>query len=449
MSNRKYFGTDGIRGRVGDAPITPDFVLKLGWAAGKVLARHGSRKIIIGKDTRISGYMLESALEAGLAAAGLSALFTGPMPTPAVAYLTRTFRAEAGIVISASHNPFYDNGIKFFSIDGTKLPDAVEEAIEAEMEKEISCVDSAELGKASRIVDAAGRYIEFCKATFPNELSLSELKIVVDCANGATYHIAPNVLRELGANVIAIGCEPNGVNINKDCGSTHMETLQKMVVEMGADCGIANDGDADRCLFVDEQGDVMDGDHLMVINALRMKKEGRLNANMVVGTVMSNLGFGKALAEHGCRTVATNVGDRYVLEEMKAHGYSLGGEQSGHIIFPEFNTTGDGLITAMQTLMVLRDHDGPLSELNHLMTTYPQLLKNVKVYSKNGWEENEQIRAAIAAAKDELGNDGRILVRASGTEPLIRVMGEGSDKDRLERVIDDIVSVVEQELGEE
>ena len=228
-----------------------------------------------------------------------------------------------------------------------------------------------------------------------------------------------------------------------------METLQKMVVEMGADCGIANDGDADRCLFVDEQGNIMDGDHLMVINALRMKKEGRLNANMVVGTVMSNLGFGKALAEHGCRTVATNVGDRYVLEEMKAHEYSLGGEQSGHIIFPEFNTTGDGLITAVQTLMVLRDHDGPLSELNHLMTTYPQLLKNVKVYSKNGWEENEQIRAAVEAAKEELGNDGRILVRASGTEPLIRVMGEGSDKDRLERVIDDIVSVVEQELGEE
>ena len=259
----------------------------------------------------------------------------------------------------------------------------------------------------------------------------------------------PDILRELGAEITALYCEPNGVNINKDCGSTHMETLQKIVVEMGADCGIANDGDADRCLFVDERGDIMDGDHIMVINALRMKKEGRLNANMVVGTVMSNLGFGKALAEHGCRTVATNVGDRYVLEEMKAHGYSLGGEQSGHIIFPEFNTTGDGLITAMQTLMVLRDHDGPLSELNHLMTTYPQLLKNVKVYSKNGWEENEQIRAAIAAAKDELGNDGRILVRASGTEPLIRVMGEGSDKDRLERVIDDIVSVVEQELGEE
>ena len=275
------------------------------------------------------------------------------------------------------------------------------------------------------------------------------MKIVTDSANGAASGFLPDILRELGAEITALYCEPNGVNINKDCGSTHMETLQKMVVEMGADCGIANDGDADRCLFVDEQGNIMDGDHLMVINALRLKKEGRLNANMVVGTVMSNLGFGKALAEHGCRTVATNVGDRYVLEEMKAHEYSLGGEQSGHIIFPEFNTTGDGLITAVQTLMVLRDHDGPLSELNHLMTTYPQLLKNVKVYSKNGWEENEQIRAAVEAAKDELGNDGRILVRASGTEPLIRVMGEGSDKDRLERVIDDIVSVVEQELGEE
>ena len=448
MSNRKYFGTDGIRGRVGDAPITPDFVLKLGWAAGKVLARHGSRKIIIGKDTRISGYMLESALEAGLAAAGLSASFTGPMPTPAVAYLTRTFRAEAGIVISASHNPFYDNGIKFFSIDGTKLPDDVEEAIEAEMEKEITCVDSAELGKANRIVDAAGRYIEFCKGTFPNELSLAHLKIVVDCANGATYHIAPNVFRELGAKVITIGCEPDGLNINEQVGATDVRALQARVLAEKADLGIALDGDGDRVIMVDHEGNKVDGDQILYIIAREGLRQGQLRGG-AVGTLMSNMGLELALKQLGIPFVRAKVGDRYVLEEMRAHGYSLGGEQSGHIIFPEFNTTGDGLITAMQTLMVLRDHDGPLSELNHLMTTYPQLLKNVKVYSKNGWEENEQIRAAIAAAKDELGNDGRILVRASGTEPLIRVMGEGSDKDRLERVIDDIVSVVEQELGEE
>ncbi|VEA31614.1 PGM/PMM family protein [Salmonella enterica subsp. enterica] len=274
MSNRKYFGTDGIRGRVGNAPITPDFVLKLGWAAGKVLARHGSRKIIIGKDTRISGYMLESALEAGLAAAGLSASFTGPMPTPAVAYLTRTFRAEAGIVISASHNPFYDNGIKFFSIDGTKLPDDVEEAIEAEMEKEITCVDSAELGKASRIVDAAGRYIEFCKGTFPNELSLNGLKVVVDCANGATYHIAPNVLRELGATVIAIGCEPNGVNINEEVGATDVRALQARVLAEKADLGIALDGDGDRVIMVDHEGNKVDGDQIMYIIAREGLRQG-------------------------------------------------------------------------------------------------------------------------------------------------------------------------------
>lgn len=295
MSNRKYFGTDGIRGRVGDAPITPDFVLKLGWAAGKVLARHGSRKIIIGKDTRISGYMLESALEAGLAAAGLSALFTGPMPTPAVAYLTRTFRAEAGIVISASHNPFYDNGIKFFSIDGTKLPDAVEEAIEAEMEKEISCVDSAELGKASRIVDAAGRYIEFCKATFPNELSLSELKIVVDCANGATYHIAPNVLRELGANVIAIGCEPNGVNINAEVG---LPTFARSVLVcwLKSGSGIAFDGDGDRVIMVDHEGNKVDGDQIMYIIAREGLRQGQLRGG-AVGTLMSNMGLELALKQ--------------------------------------------------------------------------------------------------------------------------------------------------------
>jgi phosphoglucosamine mutase len=328
MSERKYFGTDGIRGRVGDAPITPDFVLKLGWAAGKVLARHGSRKIIIGKDTRISGYMLESALEAGLAAAGLSASFTGPMPTPAVAYLTRTFRAEAGIVISASHNPFYDNGIKFFSIEGTKLPDDVEEAIEAEMEKEITCVDSAELGKANRIVDAAGRYIEFCKGTFPNELSLSHLKIVVDCANGATYHIAPNVFRELGAKVITIGCEPDGVNINEGVGATDVRALQARVLAEKADLGIALDGDGDRVIMVDHEGNKVDGDQILYIIAREGLRQGQLRGG-AVGTLMSNMGLELALKQLGIPFVRAKVGDRYVLEKLQEKGWRIGAENSG------------------------------------------------------------------------------------------------------------------------
>ena len=347
---------------VGDAPITPDFVLKLGWAAGKVLARHGSRKIIIGKDTRISGYMLESALEAGLAAAGLSALFTGPMPTPAVAYLTRTFRAEAGIVISASHNPFYDNGIKFFSIDGTKLPDAVEEAIEAEMEKEISCVDSAELGKASRIVDAAGRYIEFCKATFPNELSLSELKIVVDCANGATYHIAPNVLRELGANVIAIGCEPNGVNINAEVGATDVRALQARVLAEKADLGIAFDGDGDRVIMVDHEGNKVDGDQIMYIIAREGLRQGQLRGG-AVGTLMSNMGLELALKQLGIPFARAKVGDRYVLEKMQEKGWRIGAENSGHVILLDKTTTGDGIVAGLQVLAAMASSSalGPLS----------------------------------------------------------------------------------------
>ncbi|MDN6018214.1 MAG: phosphoglucosamine mutase, partial [Enterobacterales bacterium] len=323
MSERKYFGTDGIRGKVGDCPITPDFVLKLGWAAGKVLARHGSRKIIIGKDTRISGYMLESALEAGLAAAGLSASFTGPMPTPAVAYLTRTFRAEAGIVISASHNPYYDNGIKFFSIDGTKLPDEVEEAIEAEMEKPLTCVESAELGKANRIVDAAGRYIEFCKSTFPTELSLSGLKIVVDCANGATYHIAPSVLRELGATVIAIGCDPDGMNINKECGATDVRQLQARVLAEKADVGLAFDGDGDRVMMVDHLGNKVDGDQILYLTARENLRQGNLRGG-AVGTLMSNMGLELALKQLGIPFARAKVGDRYVLEMMAAKGWRLG-----------------------------------------------------------------------------------------------------------------------------
>ena len=444
MSNRKYFGTDGIRGRVGDAPITPDFVLKLGWAAGKVLARHGSRKIIIGKDTRISGYMLESALEAGLAAAGLSALFTGPMPTPAVAYLTRTFRAEAGIVISASHNPFYDNGIKFFSIDGTKLPDAVEEAIEAEMEKEISCVDSAELGKASRIVDAAGRYIEFCKATFPNELSLSELKIVVDCANGATYHIAPNVLRELGANVIAIGCEPNGVNINAEVGATDVRALQARVLAEKADLGIAFDGDADRCLAVDENGNVVDGDLILYICGKYMKEQGLLRNNKIVTTVMSNLGLYKALDREGIGYEKTAVGDKYVYENMSRTGNCLGGEQSGHIIFSKYATTGDGILTSLKIMEVMLEKKETLGTLASEVTILPQLLKNVRVADKAAALNDPDVQAAGKAVDEALGNDGRLLLRQSGTEPLIRVMVEAETPEICEKYVDQVIDVLKK-----
>lgn len=352
-------------------------------------------------------------------------------------------------MISASHNPFPDNGIKFFDRNGYKLPDKTEEEIENILrhDEEIVRPTGDGIGVIRDYPELAEKYRNYVKSTVDGDFK--GMKIVTDSANGAASSFLPGILAELGAEVIPIFNQPNGVNINNGCGSTHIETLQKKVVEEGADCGIANDGDADRCLFVDEKGKVLDGDHLMVINALQMKKEGRLNDNMVVGTVMSNLGFGKALKKYGCQTVSTKVGDRYVLEEMLKHNYSIGGEQSGHIIFPEFNTTGDGLITAVQTLRVLRENGKKLSELNSLMTTYPQILKNVEVYSKNGWEENELIMDSIRAGEEELGADGRILVRASGTEPLIRVMGEGKELNQLERIVDDIASVVEHELGVE
>ena len=428
MSNRKYFGTDGIRGRVGDAPITPDFMLKLGWAAGKVLARHGSRKIIIGKDTRISGYMLESALEAGLAAAGLSASFTGPMPTPAIAYLTRAFRAEAGIVISASHNPFYDNGIKFFSIDGTKLPDAVEEAIEAEMEKELTCVDSAELGKASRIVDAAGRYIEFCKGTFPNELSLSGLKIVVDCANGATYHIAPNVLRELGATVITVGCEPNGLNINEKCGATDVLMLQERVLAEKANLGIALDGDGDRIIMVDEHGNKVDGDQILYIIAREALRQGQLRGG-AVGTLMSNMGLEVALKELGIPFARAKVGDRYVLEKMQEKGWRIGAENSGHVILLDSTTTGDGIVAGLQVLTAIIRNNMTLSDLCSGMKLFPQILVNVRFAAGSSDPlENEEVKRITTEVEHALGRRGRVLLRKSGTEPLIRVMVEGENE---------------------
>ncbi|EMB4324609.1 phosphoglucosamine mutase [Pluralibacter gergoviae] len=428
MSNRKYFGTDGIRGRVGDAPVTPDFVLRLGFAAGKVLARHGSRKVIIGKDTRISGYMLESALEAGLAAAGLSAAFTGPMPTPAVAYLTRTFRAEAGIVISASHNPYYDNGIKFFTIDGTKLPDEVEEAIEAEMEKALTCVESAELGKASRIVDAAGRYIEFCKATFPNELRLNELKIVVDCANGATYHIAPSVFRELGAQVIAIGCEPDGVNINEEVGATDVRALQARVLAEKAHLGIAFDGDGDRVIMVDHEGNKVDGDQILYIIAREGLRQGQLRGG-AVGTLMSNMGLEVALKQLGIPFTRAKVGDRYVMEKMKEKDWRIGAENSGHVILLDKTTTGDGIVAALQVVAAMARNHMTLQDLCSGMKMFPQVLVNVR-YKDSAVNplENETVKAIAQEVEQALGNRGRVLLRKSGTEPLIRVMVEGEDE---------------------
>ena len=426
MANRKYFGTDGVRGKVGTYPITPDFALKLGWAAGKVLASQGSRTVLIGKDTRISGYMLESALEAGLAAAGLTAAFTGPMPTPAVAYLTRTFRLEAGIVISASHNPYYDNGIKFFSSQGTKLPDDIEEAIEAMLDQPMDCVESADLGKASRISDAAGRYIEFCKSTFPAHLGLDSYKIVVDCANGATYHIAPNVLRELGAEVIEIGTDPNGININEKCGATDVKALQEKVLETKADVGLAYDGDGDRIMMVDHLGNKVDGDQILFIIAREALRSGQLKGG-VVGTLMSNMSLEIALKMLGVPFVRANVGDRYVLEKMVEHNWTLGGENSGHIIIADKNTTGDGIIASLAVLSAMVQHRLSLNELASAVKLFPQVLINVRFAGGDNPLESETVKAVAADVEKRLEGKGRILLRKSGTEPLIRVMVECED----------------------
>lgn len=426
MANRKYFGTDGVRGKVGTYPITPDFALKLGWAAGKVLASQGSRTVLIGKDTRISGYMLESALEAGLAAAGLTAAFTGPMPTPAVAYLTRTFRLEAGIVISASHNPYYDNGIKFFSAEGTKLPDNIEEAIEAMLDQPMDCVESAELGKARRINDAAGRYIEFCKSTFPAHLGLDGYKIVVDCANGATYHIAPNVLRELGAEVIEIGATPNGININEKCGATDVKALQEKVLETKADVGLAYDGDGDRIMMVDHLGNKVDGDQILFIIAREALRSGQLKGG-VVGTLMSNMSLEIALKMLGVPFVRANVGDRYVLEKMVEHNWTLGGENSGHIIIADKNTTGDGIIASLAVLSAMVQHRLSLNELASAVKLFPQVLINVRFAGGDNPLESEAVKAVAADVEKRLEGKGRILLRKSGTEPLIRVMVECED----------------------
>ncbi|MFP3019130.1 MAG: phosphoglucosamine mutase [Arsenophonus sp.] len=441
MSKRKYFGTDGIRGKVGENPITPDFVLKLGWAAGKVLARDGSRKIIIGKDTRISGYMLESALEAGLAAAGLSAAFTGPMPTPAIAYLTRTYRAEAGIVISASHNPYYDNGIKFFSIDGTKLPDNVEESIEIEMEKPLTCVESSELGRAKRIIDAGGRYIEYCKGTFPSEKNLNGLKIILDCANGSTYHIAPNVLIELGAEVIVIGCEPNGININQGCGATDIALLQKRVVEEKANIGLAFDGDGDRVIMVDHFGNKIDGDQILYIIARDRLQQGQLHGG-VVGTLMSNMGLELALQELYIPFIRTKVGDRYVLEKLQEKGWKLGAENSGHIILLDKTTTCDGIIAGLQVLSAMVRNKMSLYDLSYNIKLMPQVLVNVYFSGSNDPLVKGDLLNVVKQVEKELAGKGRVLLRKSGTESLIRIMVEGENEKQVTVMANRIASMV-------
>ncbi len=428
MGQRKYFGTDGIRGKVGESSINPEFATKLGWAAGKVLAGRGTNKVLIGKDTRISGYMLESALEAGLSAAGINIGLLGPMPTPAIAYLTKTFRSEAGIVISASHNPYYDNGIKFFSADGFKLDDDIELAIEAMMEQPMTCVASNKLGKATRISDAAGRYIEFCKGTFPSDLSLKGMKIVVDCAHGATYHIAPNVLSELGADVVEIGTSPNGLNINEEVGATSLKALIDKVLETKADLGFALDGDGDRIMMVDHLGNVIDGDQIIFMIARDALKNGRMQGG-VVGTLMSNLGLENALHKLGVPFARSKVGDRYVMELLQQKGWFIGGENSGHVLNLNASSTGDGIIAGLQVLIAMVKSNMDLHALSSGFQKYPQQLVNIR-YAPGGDDplENELVKAATMEAERALGNTGRVLLRKSGTEPLIRVMVEAEDE---------------------
>ena len=447
---RKYFGTDGVRGRVGEAPITPDFVMRLGYSAGKVLVARGGEighlkagerpAVLIGKDTRISGYMLEAALEAGFAAAGVDVCLVGPMPTPAVAYLTRALRLQAGIVISASHNPYYDNGIKFFSAQGTKLDDAIEAEIEAGIDAPIVCVQSSELGRARRIDDAAGRYIEFCKSTFPNDLDLRGLKIVVDCAHGAAYHIAPHVFHELGAEVVAIGAEPNGLNINKDVGATATGALSRAVLEHRADLGIALDGDADRVMMADADGKVYDGDQLLLAVVKSRLRQGAVAG--VVGTLMTNLAFEHALATLNVPFARAAVGDRYVLEMLREKGWLFGGENSGHILCLDKHTTGDGIVSALQVLTALRQDGGDPGRLLGELSLYPQLLINVPLVKGFPWKDHPHINTVREEVESELEGEGRVLLRASGTEPLLRVMVEGRDAQKVQSAAEKLAAAV-------
>ncbi len=443
---RKYFGTDGIRGLVGEVPITPDFMLKLGWAAGRVLMDRydGSNLIIIGKDTRISGYMFESALQAGLINAGADVGLLGPMPTPGVAYLTRTFQAQAGIVISASHNSYVDNGIKFFSGRGTKLPDDVELLIEEQLEKPM--VTAERLGKARRIGDASGRYIEFCKGTMPWGFSLQGMQIVIDCAHGATYNIAPSVFTELGARVVPLFVEPNGTNINRSCGSTRPEALQEKVVELGADLGIAFDGDGDRVVFVDHKGELVDGDELLYIIAT-YQHQYRGGCDGVVGTLMSNFGFELGLKTLGVPFARAKVGDRYVLEMMNEKGWSLGGENSGHIVCSNVTTTGDGIISALQVLLAVSAVGDSLHKIKKGMQKMPQTMINVRMAKRVDITQVPEIQRAVAGIEQRLAGSGRVLLRPSGTEPVVRVMVEGEDKHQVKELAQELAAVVESALN--
>lgn len=440
--SRKYFGTDGIRGRVGTEPMTVDFIMKLGWAAGKVLSQSGRGQVVIGKDTRISGYMFESALEAGLAAAGLDVLLLGPMPTPAIAYITQIQRASAGIVISASHNPYHDDGVKFFNGDGFKLPDSTEHAIEDMMEQTLEMVAPEQIGKANRMEDAKGRYIEFCKSSISFNKSLRDMKMVVDCANGATYHIAPAVFRELGAEVIEVGTSPNGLNINHEVGAMHPENMRALVLENQADLGIAFDGDGDRVMMMDARGDVKNGDQLLYIIANSKLVRGQLGGG-VVGTQMTNLGLEHALQAFDIPFERAAVGDRYVMEKLVEHGWYLGGESSGHIICLDKTTTGDGIIAALQVLDWLISNEQTLTEACNDLEIYPQTMINVPI-SKRLDLATVQLQDAVKSAQSELGNSGRVLLRPSGTEPLIRVMVEGQDKAQVENIAASLAQAVKE-----
>ena len=440
---RKYFGTDGIRGKVGEFPVTADFLLKLGWAAGRVFASEGNGFVLVGKDTRISGYMFESALEAGLSAAGVDTRMLGPMPTPGVAYLTRTLRAKAGIVISASHNPYYDNGVKFFSVQGTKLPDDIEEKIEHYIDSPMTTVESSELGKAKRVVDASGRYIEFCKASIPTRFDFSGMKVVVDCANGATYHIAPHVFSEVGAEVIVIGAEPNGLNINDECGATKPQKLVAAVLANQADIGIALDGDGDRLIMVDHKGEIVDGDELLYVVAKSRLSVGQLSGP-VVGTLMTNLGMEHGLKRLGVNLLRAKVGDRYVLEMMTEHNSLLGGEGSGHIICLDKTTTGDGIIAALQIMAEMHDTGKSLSELKSGMQKYPQVLINIKTGGAIDIDNDIVLQKAVSTVENKLGDKGRVLLRASGTEPLIRVMVEGESESLVNNLAQELAEVVKK-----
>jgi phosphoglucosamine mutase len=447
----KLFGTDGVRGVANEEPMTPETVVKLGRAAAYLFkTKAGRHKIVIGKDTRLHGYMLECALTSGICSMGVDVLLVGPLPTPGIAFITRSVRADAGIVISASHNPFEDNGIKFFSGEGLKLPDEMERRIElliASGEIDRIRPRAAELGKAYRINDAAGRYIEFAKGTVPKGVAFHGLKVVIDCAHGATYKVAPAIFRELGATVIPLNIQPNGVNINDGCGSLYPEVVSEAVLKHKADVGVSHDGDGDRAILVDETGAVLDGDHLLAILALDLKSRGVLRSDTVVGTVMSNVGLDLCLKEAGIAVVRAPVGDRYVLEEMLRHGVNLGGEQSGHIVFLDHNTTGDGVVTALQLLALMAKHQKPLSQLRRCMTAVPQVLVNVRVAEKQDFESLPAVQAAIANAEAQLDGGGRVLVRYSGTEPVARVMVEGRDAEQVERLARSIARAVEKELG--